>query len=245
MVLGLAAVITSYSNYRDMAFMVRSDLDNALQKTIAHKGIERMRQDSIRAYNMLAGGGDGTVTIVTDDEVLRRHLKISRLREKAYLAYDITRRGGELEVDFRSDAACSAFMLWGLSDQRLPVLLGTMALLSLAFSARRVHREAALQHDTYGGIWLDEADGRFKTAGNAQLPLTPMQQQLMEMFFAADGHTLTKQAICSRLWPKKPDASDTLYTLVRRLKPVIEAHSSTKIESDRGRSYSLRDSGVG
>ena len=55
-----------------------------------------------------------------------------------------------------------------------------------------------------------------------------------------NGIVVGKQEICDRLWPKKPDASDTLYTLVRRIKPIIEAHSSLKIESDRGKSYSLK-----
>ena len=55
-----------------------------------------------------------------------------------------------------------------------------------------------------------------------------------------DTHTLSKQDICERLWPKKPDASDTLYTLIRRIKPIVETNSRLKIESDRGRNYSLR-----
>lgn len=40
---------------------------------------------------------------------------------------------------------------------------------------------------------------------------------------------------------KKPDASDTLYTLVRRIKPIIEQHGNLHIESDRGRAYVLKD----
>ena len=55
-----------------------------------------------------------------------------------------------------------------------------------------------------------------------------------------NGIVVGKQEICDQLWPKKPDASDTLYTLIRRIKPIIEVHSSLKIESDRGKSYSLR-----
>jgi DNA-binding response OmpR family regulator len=66
-----------------------------------------------------------------------------------------------------------------------------------------------------------------------------MQHTLLEMFLKSDDHTLTKQEICDRLWPKKPDANDTLYTLIRRIKPIIEANSNLKIESDRGKSYSL------
>ena len=66
-----------------------------------------------------------------------------------------------------------------------------------------------------------------------------MQHRLLVLFMQAEGHRLTKQDICDQLWPKKPDASDTLYTLIRRLKPVIEANSRLRIACDRGRSYSL------
>ena len=67
-----------------------------------------------------------------------------------------------------------------------------------------------------------------------------MQHQLMEMFFLSPTHSLTKSEICAALWPKKPDASETLYTLIKRLKPVIEQHSDLKIESDRGKAYELK-----
>ena len=45
--------------------------------------------------------------------------------------------------------------------------------------------------------------------------------------------------ICDALWPKKPDASDTLYTLIKRLKPIVEQHSGLKVESDRSKAYRL------
>ena len=62
----------------------------------------------------------------------------------------------------------------------------------------------------------------------------------MEMFFRSESHQLSKTEICDALWPKKDDANDTLYTLIRRLKPIIEEHSELKIESDRGRAYELK-----
>ena len=62
----------------------------------------------------------------------------------------------------------------------------------------------------------------------------------MEMFFHSESHQLSKTEICDALWPKKDDANDTLYTLIRRLKPIIEEHSELKIESDRGRAYELK-----
>jgi DNA-binding response OmpR family regulator len=91
----------------------------------------------------------------------------------------------------------------------------------------------------FGNLTYSETEGRFYAADGSLMPLTPMQQQLMEMFFHSPSHSLSKTDICEALWPKKPDASDTLYTLIRRLKPVIEQHSNLKIESDRSKAYRL------
>ena len=38
---------------------------------------------------------------------------------------------------------------------------------------------------------------------------------------------------------KKPDASDTLYTLIRRIRPVIEEWGKVKIVNERGKEYRL------
>ena len=68
---------------------------------------------------------------------------------------------------------------------------------------------------------------------------TPMQQQLMRLFWQSPFHSISKEEICATLWPKKDDANDTLYTLIRRLKPIVEEHTRLKIVADRGRNYSL------
>lgn len=70
------------------------------------------------------------------------------------------------------------------------------------------------------------------------LHLTPMQRQLVEMFLAAPDHRLLQHDICERLWPKKPDASATLYTLIRRIKPTL-AEAGMRIECERGQAYCL------
>ena len=99
---------------------------------------------------------------------------------------------------------------------------------------------AVVNGNTFGGLTYSEADSRFYAADGQQVQLTPMQHQLMEMFFHSPSHSLTKTEICDTLWPKKPDASETLYTLIRRLKPVIEQHSNLRIESDRSKAYGLK-----
>ena len=71
------------------------------------------------------------------------------------------------------------------------------------------------------------------------IPFTPMQLQLMQLFLAADHHQLSKQTICDTLWQKKPDASETLYTLIRRTKVVLKERVGLKIVTERGGDYRL------
>ena len=136
---------------------------------------------------------------------------------------------------FRPRPQVSTATILSLSDQRPSMILWSMVLLWSLFCLYQHRRLSAL--GLYGGMMLQ--DGRFVNAKGCEVKLTPMQQQLMEMLWQSPSHQLSKAEICDALWPKKPDASETLYTLIRRLKPIIEEHSDLKIESDRGKSYGL------
>ena len=148
-------------------------------------------------------------------QVFNSHLQIEGLRGNAVLAVD-TKKG------FRPRPQVSTATILSLSDQRPSMILWSMVLLWSMFCLYQ-HR-----------------DGRFVNAKGCEVKLTPMQQQLMEILWQSPSHQLSKAEICDALWPKKPDASETLYTLIRRLKPIIEEHSDLKIESDRGKTYGLK-----
>ena len=76
----------------------------------------------------------------------------------------------------------------------------------------------------------------------ADLVLTPMQEQLMDMFLASPGRTLSKEEICSALWPKKDNPDDSFYTFISRMKSSMARQSSSfRIENKRGREYVLAD----
>ena len=92
---------------------------------------------------------------------------------------------------------------------------------------------------TLGNLSLSTRDDCFYDDHRERLHLTPMQYALMEMFYLNDAHRLTKPHICRALWPGKDNADETLYTLIRRLKPILESHSNLRISSDRGRAYVL------
>lgn len=161
-------------------------------------------------------------------QLFNSHLQIAELRGNAVLAVD-TKKG------FHPRPQVSAATIFSLSDQRPSMILWSMALLwglLCLYQHRRI-----LSLGLYGGLALQY--GRFVDAKGCEVKLTPMQQQLMEMLWLSPSHKLSKAEICDALWPKKEDASETLYTLIRRLKPIIEEHSNLKIESDRGKSYEL------
>ena len=214
-VLIVASGATSLRSYRTTERQVENDMSQALSSALAQQQSDVITQDTIRTFN--------------------HNLQMAELRGKATIAVDTKGR------EFKAYARCSEATIFSLSDQRLTAVLWSMTLLWAAFCYYRrrqaVAQMAGMLH--YGGLSYAEADGSFYDAQGQRVKLTPMQQQLLEMFFHSEAHQLSKTEICDALWPKKPDASETLYTLIRRLKPVIEQHSDLKIEADRGKSYEL------
>ena len=223
LLLCLTAMATSCGSYRKAERNIENDLKQALAKTINEKGMETMRQDSIRAYRSIARTEGEMMTIAVGDETLRRHLRNPQLGEMAFITYTVRCESGGWKVTLDTEAKCSAVMIWSLSDQRLSAWLAVMALLSLALSFRGRSQSPPITMDSFSATHL-----------------TPMQRQLMEMFVASGSHRLSKHEICDALWPKKDDASETLYALISRLKRELDKTSSFDIISDRGRAYILK-----
>ena len=220
-VLCFTAMATSYGSYRKAQRNIESDLQQALAKTINEKGVETMRQDSIRAYRSIARTEGEMMTIAVGDETLRRYLRNQQLGEMAFITYTVGRERGRWKVTFNTEAKCSAAMIWSLSDQRLSVWITVMALLSLALSFRGKRQPITM--DSFSATHL-----------------TPMQRQLIEMFISSDSHRLSKHEICNALWPKKDDANETLYALISRLKRELSRTTDFDIVSHRGRAYILK-----
>ncbi|MBQ8988605.1 MAG: helix-turn-helix domain-containing protein [Prevotella sp.] len=209
--------LTSFSSYHATDRLVSEDMDRALALALEEQQSDVISQDTIRTFNS--------------------HLQIAELRGKATVAVDTRQK------DFRCEAQCSMATVFSISDQRLASVLWivTVAWGMFCFHRRKrlVPLLAGMTH--YGGLAYSEEDNRFYASNGSLVQLTPMQHQLMEMFFHSPSHSLTKTEICDALWPKKPDASETLYTLIRRLKPVVEQHSDLRIEVDRGKAYELKE----
>ena len=216
MVLIAASGLTSFSSYRATERLVEDDMSQALALALDEQQSDVISADTIRVFNS--------------------HLQLDQLRGHAMLAVDTRQKG------FRCEAKCSAATIFSMSEQRPALALWMTAMLWAVFCFYR--RKQVIPMLTgiqqYGGLNYAESEGRFFDAEGQHVKLTPMQQQLMEMFFRSESHLLTKTEICDALWPKKEDANETLYTLIRRLKPIIEQHSDLKIEADRGKAYELK-----
>lgn len=177
-----------------------------------------------------------------------------------------TIKNKDISVVFRSHAECSYATIFRMSDQRLPALLSLMAVLWAMMSFTYIRRKQTdLQQETsvpaygnkscmankekkptynehtitVGNMSFDNKAEIFYSPDNTEIRLTPMQFDIMKMFFRSENHKLTKTEICNSLWPKKDNADETLYAMIRRLKPVIETNSNLKIEVERGKAYKL------
>ena len=204
--------MVSFTSYRATEREVNKDMSQALALALEEQQSDVISADTIQVFN--------------------RYLQIEALRGNALLAVD-TRQG------FRPRPQCSMATIFALSDQRPAMALWMVTMLWGMFCLWQRRKQVPMICG-YGGLVYSESDRRFFGLRGEQVKLTPMQQQLMEMFYASPSHLLTKTEICDVLWPKKEDASETLYTLIRRLKPIVEQHTNLKIVSDRGRAYELK-----
>ena len=99
----LSAMATSCGSYRKAERNIENDLKQALAKTINEKGMETMRQDSIRAYRSIARTEGEMMTIAVGDETLRRHLRNPQLGEMAFITYTVRCERGGWKVTFDTE----------------------------------------------------------------------------------------------------------------------------------------------
>ena len=217
----LCALCSSVCNYKIAENRITRDVNNALKLTLATMPTDVVNADTISCY--------------------RSHITIAELKDTACIAMTSVKRAGRIETKMVAQANCDFTTTLMISDQRASgtlLFVGILWMICSILYMRRFKPEMFAGGLNYGGIVF--VNDKFITAKGEPIHFTPMQHSLMEMFMMTESHSLSKQEICDRLWPKKPDASDTLYTLIKRVKPILESNSNLKIESYRGKSYTLK-----
>lgn len=256
----VSAICASVGSYRCTERDIVGDMNRALVITLHDRQDQWLTPDTIQDYRShlrlpLLRETSTLCYVIDDKRGIRR--ASSRGHDGQQLTSDTMPLSSHA---IRGYANCSFADVFGMSDQRTPLSLTLMAMLWAAAATLYHHRRkcafdnaaqavcAVAPHGEaivsdhpvqLGTLAYSTGDDRFyDSASGLPVRFTPMQHQLLRMFFASDSHQLTKAEICSALWPKKPDASDTLYTLIRRVKPIIETYGLS-IGADRGRAYRI------
>lgn len=244
----MISIVLGWRCYDKAKTEMVEDLNQALQRTtVADEGVDAML-DSLSCMH-----GNPMLTFNGTHHGFARFLRIPSLRDTAHISYSLAQvgggcNGGTTHARIVSDTITVA----GCGADGRDVLLAVRAFANPSMASVFGHAGMAWPMASFFlGLMLLAfmlANGRLQNAvaGDAalrkDLMLTPMQQQLMDMFLASPGRTLSKEEICSALWPKKDNPDDSFYTFISRMKSSMARQSSSfRIENKRGREYFLAD----
>ena len=228
--LSLTGCWRSYSQTKEL---MQEDMNQALEKTLTQQHSLEITLDTIHNYqkNVHTSQMRSHSFVYFAEEGKKQSHTLQSKRMRLH-----TKEGS---LDFQCFATCSQASLFATSSQRIPLSLFVLAILWAVIAPFSLRRRFELSGITLGSLHYDDTCHRFYNIKGEELHLTPLQATLLIMFLTADDHRLSKQHICDTLWPRKPDASDTLYTLIRRLKPLVEKEGGLRIVGERGQDYRL------
>ncbi len=244
--------------------MVR-DLNQALERVVASSAtVDGVLETlpTLQGSPMLTFGGGQTD--------LARQLQIPTLRDTACISYCLsnvreqssdasalqtaricsdtimlarhTAEGVETVVTVKAYAnpTLASIISYGGSAWPLTSFIAGVLMLGMMLMAHRTATKAQCAGETV----IQQQHSPALTASATKcgnLNLTPMQEQLMQLFYASPSRTLSREEICSALWPKKDSPEDGLYTFISRMKSSLAGQSSLRIVNRRGREYVLVD----
>lgn len=245
----MTSIVMGVNNYQKTKEEMRQDLTCALRQLVLDESQQLLLFDSLQTLQK-----DMVLTLNDVESRFNSQLSFPSLKDTSHVSVCLLQQ--DEQDSFKEKAfVCSDTLLWhspqynsgeavfaikayanpslcavlGHSDQRLPLtglILCLLLFLGLAWKSKRL------------GVDIDMAvaSNLYKTT---VIHLTPMQEQLMDMFANSPDHTLSKEAICSVLWPKKEQPENTLYTFICRLKVTLKEQSDMDIVNRRGKDYQL------
>ena len=247
----LASVTMGISNYKKAKEEMRHDLTRALRQFVMDESrqsllldtLPSLQSDRVLTLNDVESGFNERLSIIPLKDTshvaicLLRHDDQDAFREEALVSSDTLlwhsaqQKSGDAVIALKAYANPSLCAVLGHSDQRIPLSGIVLCLLLLSAMAWRLRL-------TRNGLEMAFVSPT-PTSKQISLHLTPMQEQLMDMFAAAPGHILSKESICAALWPKKEHPENTLYTFICRLKTTLKDQSDLDIVNKRGKEYQL------
>lgn len=235
----LPSLFLGYTNFVTAKERIIADVNQALVKTVLQDKPERITADTLRVF--------------------KSNLRISSLKATSYLALcteepsklsfcsdTVSFKTGGERLYIRAYPNCSTATIFRLSEQGLPITLLSMAVLwglfSLAYLRRRrfglMSTAPAVQMEVFGNLSFSTSTGLFYNEASEEIYFTPMQRLFMQALMTSERKRVSVEELCATLWPRKDNARETLYTLVRRLKPIVERNCNLRVVADKG-GYSL------
>ena len=248
----LCSVAAGFNNYQETKEEMRQDLTCALRQFVLDESqqsllldtLTSIHQNGVLTLNDVESSFNDQLTIIPLKDTshvsvcLLRHDDQNPFKEEAFvnsdtlLLHSAKQESGDAVIAFKAYANPSFCAVLGHSDQRLPL---TGIILCLLMFSAMVWRLRMAGHDVKLAVPSTQPSRK-------EIHLTPMQEQLMDMFASAPSHILSKETICAALWPKKERPENTLYTFISRLKVTLKDQSEMDIVNVRGKEYKLIDS---
>lgn len=241
----LASVAMGIHNYQAAKEEMRRDLTHALRQFVMDESQQQLLSSSIATLHK-----DMVLTLNDPDNCFCAQLTIPSLKDTSHIALCLIERNSN--ETFREEALVSSdTLLWNAAHEHLIALkayANPTYCSILTHSSQRIPLAGIIFCLTMLSVLAFRQDEeKVPTAlqpcnpsvASDDIHLTPMQEQLMAMFATAPHHTLTKEAICEALWPKKDHPEDTLYTFICRMKASLKRQSGMDIVNKRGKEYQL------
>ena len=236
----IPSLLLGYMNYRTAKERIIEDINQALAKTVLSNHPEKITDDTLRVF--------------------KSNLQIRQLKETSYLSLctdepskvsfcsdTVSFKTAHERLYIRAYPNCSRATIFSLSEQTIPsalltasMLWGMLSLFYLRWKRKCDIMAVPTKHTVlFGNLSFSASSCQFYNEQKEEIYFTPMQRSFMKMLMESEDKKVSIDDICRNLWPGKENAKETLYTLVRRLKPIMESNTNLKIVADRGGYYRL------
>lgn len=248
-VLLLGSIAVGFSNYQETKEEMHRDLTNALRQFVMDESRQLLLLDTLHTLHK-----NSVLTLNNVENSFRDQLTILPLKDTSHVSVCIL-HNNEREA-FREEAFVSSdTLLWHSAQQESSnAVIALKAYANPSFCAMlgQSDQRLSITGILFSILLFSVLLWRFRMSGTdleikaiytqpsrREIHLTPMQEQLMEMFASAPGHILSKDSICATLWPKKERPENTLYTFISRMKVTLRDQLGMDIINIRGKEYKL------
>ncbi len=236
----IPSILFGCFNYSLAKDSIIEDMNQALAKTLLYEKLDKITPDTLRVF--------------------KSNLQIAQLKKTSYLSLctdepsklslcsdTISYKIEDERLYIRAYPNCSKATIFSVSEQTIPGCLFFISIFwgisSLIYFYKQENSLLASTSDNemvvYGNLFFSTSSEQFYNEKNEIIYFTPMQLSLMKLLMINESKKVSINDICQNLWPKKENARESLYTLMRRLKPIVERNSNVKIITYKNGHYGL------